>query len=127
MVKSKTENKKPAKATSPYAKQSKKAPDSIIMEPSTPSTQGTNMSTEDLDANISEVGQKLGVSRKLYDEADDMSVDDVKIPRKVNAKKLTKVCYTPPKKIIGKYFSVLFGEERFFLLVNPSHLLLLPS
>jgi hypothetical protein len=119
MVKSKTENKKPAKATSPYAKPSK--------EPSTPSTQGTNMSTEDLDANISEVGQKLGVSRKLYDEADDMSVDDVKIPRKVNAKKLTKVCYTPPKKIIGKCFIVLFGEERFFLLVNPSHLLLLPS
>jgi hypothetical protein len=104
MVKSKTE--RTTRAANPYARVAKKAAESP-MEPSTPSTQGTTMSDEELEADLSEVREKVGVSRKLsYNTKDDgedtMSVDENPIPKKVTTKKLAKVCYTPPVKAPGK-------------------------
>ena len=49
---------------SPYAKAEKVS--HSPMEPSTPSMQGTNMTDEELEADLTQVGKKLSVVRNIY-------------------------------------------------------------
>ena len=104
MGKNKVE-KKSSKAMSPYASKAEKVSDSR-MEPSTPWTQWSNMTDEELEADLTQVGKKLSVVRNIYltqDGGDDCVTMDVDtIPKKMSAKKNAKVCYTPSAKAKGK-------------------------
>ena len=96
--------KKSSKAMSPYASKVEKV-SHTPMEPSTPSTQGTNMTDEELEADLTQVGKKLSVHRNIYlmqDGEDDASMDLDSIPKKKSPKRNAKVCYTPPAKAKGK-------------------------
>ena len=98
MGKTKVE-KKSSKAMSPYASKAEKVSHSP-MEPSAPSTQGTNMTDGELEAHLTQDKKKLSVFRNinLPQEGDDKASVDRYCISKNNA----RICYTPPAKATGR-------------------------
>ena len=97
--------KKSSKPMSPYASSKADKVGHVPMEPSTPSTQGTTMTDEELEADLTQVGKKLSVHRDIFltqDGDDNVSMDLDSIPKKKTPQRNAKVCYTPPSKAKGK-------------------------